>query len=147
MNSRRPRGLCPHLFVQGTDAAVAFYQSAFGASELFRNVLADGTVLFVELALGPARLLVSEETPSLNALAPPTVGGAPSLLHLEVDDPDAVVRRAVWAGAAVEMEMQEMFWGERYGIVRDPFGHRWAVVTARELLTPDEMIERAPPSV
>lgn len=147
MTSRRPRGLCPHLFVRGTDAAVAFYRDAFGAAELFRNVLPDGTVLFVELALGPARLLVSEETPSLNALAPPTVGGTSGLLHLEVDDPDAVVRRACWAGAQVEMDVQEMFWGERYGIVRDPFGHRWSVATAREQLTPDEMMARTPPSV
>lgn len=137
----------PRIAPIAVSTTVAFYREAFGASELFRNVLPDGTILLVELALGPARLLISEETPSLNAFAPPTVGGTPGLLHLEVDDPDAVVRRAVWGGAEVEMEVQEMFWGERYGVVRDPFGHRWSVATAREQLTPDEMIELTPPSV
>jgi uncharacterized glyoxalase superfamily protein PhnB len=147
VTGRRPRGLSPHLFVRDADAAVAFYAEAFGAAELLRSTLPDGTLLFVELAVGPARLLVSEETPSLGALAPPTVGGTPMLLLLEVDDPDNVARRAVWAGAEVEMPVGEMFFGERYGIVRDPFGHRWALSTAREQLTPDDIAARIPPEV
>jgi PhnB protein len=102
----RPRGLSPHLFVRDADTAVGFYAEAFGAAELLRSTLPDGTLLFVELAVGPARLLVSEETPSLGALAPPTVGGTPMLLLLEVDDPDNVARRAVWAGAEVEMPVR-----------------------------------------
>ncbi len=147
MTRRRPHGLCPHIFVRDADAAVAFYRRAFGATELFRTTLPDGTVLFVELALGAGRLLVSEEAPSLNALAPPTIGGSPVLLTLQVDDVDAVARRAVWAGAEVERPVQEMFFGERYGVVRDPFGHRWALSTIREQLTPDDIARRSPPSV
>ena len=147
MSGQRPTSLTPHLFVHDTDAAVAFYGTAFGAAELLRNSLPDGRVLFVELAVGPARLLLSEETPSLNALAPPTIGGSPVLLHIEVADPDAVARRAVDAGAEVEMPVQEMFWGERYGVLRDPFGHRWAISTAREQLTPDDIAHRTPPDV
>jgi PhnB protein len=147
MTSQRPTGLTPHLFVRDTDAAVAFYRTAFGAAELLRNSLPDGRVLFVELAVGPARLLLSEETPSLGALAPPTIGGSPVLLHVEVEDPDAVARRAVDAGAVVEMPVQEMFWGERYGVLRDPFGHRWSLSTAREQLTPDDIAHRTPPDI
>jgi PhnB protein len=147
MTGQRPRGLTPHLFVRDADGAVAFYRTAFGAAELLRNSLPDGRVLFVELAVGPARLLVSEETPSLGALAPPTIGGSPVLLHVEVEDVDAVARQAVDAGAVVEMPVQEMFWGERYGVVVDPFGHRWAVSTAREELTPDDIAHRTPPDV
>jgi PhnB protein len=147
MTGQRPLGLTPHLFVRDADGAVAFYRTAFGAAELLRNSLPDGRVLFVELAVGPARLLVSEETPSLGALAPPTIGGSPVLLHVEVEDVDAVARQAVDAGAAVEMPVQEMFWGERYGVVVDPFGHRWAVSTAREELTPDDIAHRTPPDV
>ena len=147
MTGRRPRGLVPHLFVRDVEAAVAFYRRAFAAAELFRTTLPDGTILFVELALGDARLLISEETPALGALAPPTVGGTPMLLTLEVDDPDGVVGEAVRAGAEVEMPVAEMFFGERYGVVRDPFGHRWAVTTAREQFTPDEIADRAPPAV
>jgi uncharacterized glyoxalase superfamily protein PhnB len=147
MTGQRPRSLTPHLFVRDADGAVTFYRSAFGAAELLRNRLPDGRVLFIELAVGPARLLLSEETPTLNALAPPTIGGSPVLLLLEVDDPDATARQAVEAGAEVEMPVQEMFWGERYGVVRDPFGHRWALSTAREELTPDDIASRTPPDV
>jgi PhnB protein len=147
VTGQRPRGLTPHLFVRDADAAAAFYRAAFGAAELLRTTLPDGRVLFVELAVGPARLLLSDETPSLNALAPPTIGGSPVLLLLEVDDPDATVRQAVEAGAEVEMPVREMFFGERYGVVRDPFGHRWALSTAREELSPDDIARRAPPDV
>jgi PhnB protein len=147
MTGQRPRSLTPHLFVRDADGAVAFYRSAFGAAELLRNRLPDGRVLFVELAVGPARLLLSQETPTLGALAPPTIGGTPVLLHLEVEDPDAVARQAVDLGAVVEIPLQEMFWGERYGVLRDPYGHRWALSTAREQLTPDDIARRTPPDV
>jgi PhnB protein len=122
MTLLRPLGLTPHLFVRDADAAVAFYRTAFGAAELLRTRLPDGRVLLVELAVGAARLLL-----------------------LEVDDPDAAARLAIDAGAAVELPVQEMFFGERYGVVGDPFGHRWALSTAREELTPDDIARRAPP--
>lgn len=147
MTGRRPRALYPHLFVPDAGRAAAFYRDAFGAAELFRNTLPDGSVLFLELAVGEGRLLLSDETPSLGALAPETVGGTPMLLTLEVEDVDEVAERAVAAGAGVEMPVQEMFWGERYGVLRDPFGHRWAVCTVREELSPEEIIQRTPPSV
>jgi PhnB protein len=92
-------------------------------------------------------VLISEETPSLNALAPPTIGGSPVMLLLEVDDADRVARRAVEAGAELEMPVQEMFWGERYGVVVHPFGHRWPISTVREQLTPDDIASRTPPEV
>jgi PhnB protein len=140
----RPLGLSCHVFVADADAAVAFYRDVFGAAELFRQTLPDGTVLFVELAVGPAKLLVSEEVAALGALAPPTVGGSPVLLLLETNDVDGAAGRAVKAGAEVELPVAEMFWGERYGIVRDPFGHRWALCTRREHLDPDEIAQRLP---
>jgi uncharacterized glyoxalase superfamily protein PhnB len=141
----RPHALTPHLFVRDVAAAISFYRTAFGAAELFRNVLPDGTVLFVELAVGGGRLLVSEEVARLNALAPPSVGGSPVLLLLEVDDVDDVARRAVFAGAEVEQPVREMFFGERYGVVVDPSGHRWALSTRREELTPDDIVRHTPP--
>ncbi|MGP3955304.1 VOC family protein [Nonomuraea sp. 3N208] len=140
MTSLRPQGLCPHLFVRDAEAAIAFYREGLGAVEVFRNTLSDGVVLFVELQLGAGRLLVSEEMPGLGALAPPTLGGSPVLILLEVADPDAVAEQAIDAGAQVEQPVRETFWGERYGVLRDPFGHRWAVTTAREQLTPDEIV-------
>jgi PhnB protein len=147
MSDQRPVAVTPHLFVQSAEEAVGFYLRAFGAAELFRNTFPDGTIGFVELALGNGRVLVSEEAPSLNALAPPTVGGSPVMLMIEVNDVDALAQRAVEAGAKVEMPVEEMFWGERYGVLVDPFGHRWAVSTVRESLTPDEIASHTPPEI
>jgi PhnB protein len=147
MKLARAIGLVPHLFVSDVSAAISFYHKAFGALELFRNVLPDGTVVFVELAVGEARLLISEEITRLNALAPSTLGGTPMLLTCETADPDDLARRAVFAGATMEAPVQEMFFGERYGRVIDPDGHRWALTTKREDLTPDDIDARTPPEV
>ncbi|MGY6658438.1 VOC family protein [Amycolatopsis sp. TRM77291] len=143
----RPLGLTPHLFVKDVDASLSFYTKAFGAVELFRNVLPNGVVLFVEVAVGDARLLVSQEIPQLDALAPATLGGTPMLLVLETGDPDDLVRRAVFAGARVEAPVEEMFFGERYGRIIDPDGHRWALTTKRERFTPEDIDARTPREV
>jgi len=139
--------LVPHLFVRDVDAALSFYTKAFGAIELFRTVLPDGTVLFVDVAIGEARLLVSQEIAALDALAPATIGGTPLLLTLETTDPDDVARRAVFAGATVEAPVEEMFFGERYGRIVDPDGHRWALTTKREQFTPEDIDARKPHDV
>jgi PhnB protein len=144
MNRQRPLGLGTHIFVSDADAAVAFYSEAFGATELIRHRLPDGRVLFVEMAVGPDKLLLSEEIAELHALAPSSLGGSPVMLLLELDDVDTAFAHTVEMGAAVEMAVAEMFWGERYGIVRDPFGHRWSLCTRRELLPPDEVASRVP---
>ncbi|RZS32802.1 putative glyoxalase superfamily protein PhnB [Herbihabitans rhizosphaerae] len=145
MSPPRPHALSPHLFVRDVEGSISFYRKAFGAVELFRNVLPDGTILFVELAVGGGRLLVSEESPARRALSPASIGGSPMLLLLELDDVDDTARRAIFAGATVEMEVQEMFFGERYGIVVDPSGHRWALSTRREQYTPDDIVRHTPP--
>lgn len=147
MSDERAVAVTPHLFVRNTDEAVRFYIQAFGAAERFRNTLPDGRVMFVELSLGQGRMLVSEETPSMNSLAPPTVGGSPVMLMIEIQDPDEVARRAVEAGATVDMPVEEQFWGERYGVVVDPFGHRWPISTVREQLTPEDIASRTPPDM
>jgi PhnB protein len=139
MTRQRPLGLGTHIFVSDADAAVAFYTEAFGAAELIRHCLPDGRVLFVELAVGPDKLLLSEEIKELNAIAPSTLGGSPVMLLLELEDVDSAFAHAVDMGATVEMPVAEMFWGERYGIVRDPFGHHWSLCTRREQLAPDEV--------
>ena len=144
MTPQRPLGLGTHIFVPDADAAVAFYRDVFGAAELIRQRLPDGRVMFVELAFGPDKLVLSEEIKELDALAPASVGGSPVMLLLELDDVDTAFHRALDAGAQVKMPVAEMFWGERYGIVRDPFGHIWALCTRREQLAPDEVADRVP---
>jgi PhnB protein len=144
MTRLRPLGLGTHIFVSDAEAAVTFYREAFGTAELIRHRLPDGRVLFVELAVGPDKLLLSEEIRELNALSPGSLGGSPVMLLLELEDVDRAFSHAVEMGATVEMPVAEMFWGERYGIVRDPFGHRWALCTRREQLAPDEVAKRVP---
>lgn len=147
MTSTRIRSVTPHLFVLDPAAASDFYQRAFGAVELFRNALPGGQIMFLELALGDARLLLSQETPTLGAFAPASFGGSPVQLHIEVPDADATYAQALAAGAEVEIELQDMFWGERYGVVNDPFGHRWSISTADEDFTPDDIASNTPPDI
>ncbi|RSM59714.1 VOC family protein [Kibdelosporangium aridum] len=147
MKPSRAISLTPHVFVRDVPAAIEFYRRAFGAVEVFVNRLPDGTLLFVDLAIGGGRLILSEETPQLGALSPQTIGDSPVLLLLEVEDVDDLARRAIFAGATVEMPVQEMFWGERYGIVRDPFGHRWALCSSRDEISLDEVLRNSPEEV
>ncbi|MFC0109805.1 VOC family protein [Kibdelosporangium aridum] len=147
MKPSRAISLTPHVFVRDVPAAIEFYRRAFGAVEVFVNRLPDGTLLFVDLAIGGGRLVLSEETPQLGALSPQTIGDSPVMLLLEVEDVDDLARRAIFAGATVEMPVQEMFWGERYGIVRDPFGHRWALCSSRDEISLDEVLRNSPEEV
>jgi len=141
----RPLNVSSHIFVSDADAAAAFYCSVFGASVLLRNALPSGRVLFVELAFGPAKLMISDEFPEIGGSPPPATGGSSALLLLEVEDVDGAAALALAAGAQIEMAITEMFWGERYGILRDPFGHRWAITTHRDNLDPAEVAQRHAP--
>jgi uncharacterized glyoxalase superfamily protein PhnB len=136
--------ITPHLVVRGVERAVRFYHAAFGAHELLRNLAPDGTtIMHSELLLGDSRFLVNDEMPDWGVLSPEALGGTPVSLHLYVDDVDAFFQRAVDAGAEVLMPVQDTFWGDRYGIVRDPFGHRWSVGSRIEDLSPQELRRRA----
>jgi uncharacterized glyoxalase superfamily protein PhnB len=147
MSADRPLGLSAHIFVGDPRAAVTFYTAAFGAAVVFGNTTEDGTLAFVELAFGDDKLLIGGEVAELGALGPDSVGGTPVLLTLELADVDAAARRAEELGAVVEMPVQEQFWGERYGVVRDPFGHRWALSTRRENLAPSDIARETPPRI
>src|SRR5689334_19342265 len=137
------RTLTPHLVVRGVPKAVDFYERAFGASELFRNVAPDGKIVHSELLLGESRFFACDEFPDHGVLSPASIGGTPVTLHLYVEDVDAFVKRAVRAGAEILMPVQNCFWGDRYGIVRDPFGHRWSFASRIEDLSPREVQGRA----
>ena len=133
-----------HLSVRGVAGAIDFYARAFGARELLRNLFPDGeTIVHAELLIGDSRLFVSDEFPARGVLSPLALGGTPVVLHLYVADADAAFRRAVEAGAEVLMPLADTFWGERYGMVRDPFGHKWALASRIEDLSPAELQRRA----
>lgn len=132
----------PYLRVVDAPRAIEFYRVAFGATEKFRLSEPSGRVGHAELDFGGTTVMVSEEFPEFGIHAPKA--GAPSgmAIHLHVDDADAVMRRAVAAGAVVVREPQDHFYGERSGKLRDPFGHEWLVGHHIEDVSPEEMQRR-----
>jgi uncharacterized glyoxalase superfamily protein PhnB len=135
--------ITPQLVVKGVAEAIAWYTMAFGANELLRNTAPDGTsIMHSELLLGDSRFFVVDEVPGPMA-SPGTLGGSPVTLHLYVHDVDALFHRAVDAGANVLMPVADQFWGDRYGMLVDPFGHRWSMASRIEDLSPKALQERA----
>ena len=128
-------GLCPHLVCKGAADAMDFYKSAFGAVEMMRLPGPDGKLMHGSMQINGCMVMFADEfgdvgTEHSNA-APPTLGGTPVVIHLQVDDCDAWAARAVAAGAKTIMPMADMFWGDRYGLIEDPFGHRWSIATTQ----------------
>ena len=137
------RSVTPHLVVRGAARAIEFYRRAFGAEEAMRIPSRDGQkVMHAELRIGDSLVFLNDEFPEMGARAPESLGGTPVTLHLYVQDADAVFARAVAAGARPLMPLQDMFWGDRYGKLADPFGHEWAIATHKEDLTPEEIGKR-----
>lgn len=116
-----------HLVVQGADRAANFYLDAFAATELERIPLPDGRLMSVRLSICGSVVHISDEFPEAGVLAPPSLGGTPVVLALEVSDAEAAFAQAVAAGATVRQPLHDAFWGDRHGQVQDPFGHVWNV--------------------
>jgi len=135
--------ITPHLVVRGVAAAVAWYTAAFGANELLRNAAPDGErIMHCELLLGDSRFFVVDEFPGAT-WSPQSLGGTSVTLHLYVEDVDALFERAVAGGADVILPVADQFWGDRYGMLRDPFGHRWSIASRLEDLSPKQLQARA----
>ena len=133
----------PHLIVKGAAKAMDFYKKAFGAEELMRCPGPDGKSLcHAELQIGNSHVYVCDEFPDMGAVSPLALKGSPVTIHLYVEDADAVFNQAVKAGAQSTMPLADMFWGDRYGEVEDPFGFRWGLATHTEDLTPEEIAKR-----
>jgi PhnB protein len=138
-----PVSITPHIVVQGADRAAAFYRDAFGAEEISRIPTPDGRLMSVQLRVGDTVLHLADEFPDMGVLAPPTIGGTPVVLSLEVADADAVFAQAVAAGADVRQPVGDMFWGDRHGQLDDPFGHRWNVTQHVRDVPHDEIVAAA----
>jgi PhnB protein len=135
--------ITPQLVVNGVAEAIDWYTKALGANELLRNLAQDGkSIMHSELLLGDSRFFVVDEFPGSMA-SPASLGGTSITLHLYVQDVDALFGRAVAAGATVLMPVADQFWGDRYGILRDPFGHRWSIASRIEDLSPNALQARA----
>ena len=132
--------LTPHLVCRGAAAAIEFYGRAFGAIELFRLPGPDGRLIHACVRIGDSQLFLVDEMPEHGALGPQALKGSPVTIHLQVQDADAVFARAVQAGATVGMPLADMFWGDRYGRVTDPFGHSWSIATHVRDVSSDDMV-------
>jgi PhnB protein len=132
-----------HIVVQDAERAAAFYAEAFGAEEMNRIPVPDGRLMSVQLRIGGGLLYLADEFPEMGVLAPPTIGGTPVVLALEVDDADAAFAQAVSAGARVRQPLADMFWGDRHGQLDDPFGHRWNISQHLRDVPQDEIVAAA----
>ena len=135
--------LTPHLVVKDASNAIEFYKKAFGAQEIRRAPWPDGkSLMHAELQIGDSRLMLVDEFPEMDCRGPKSIGGTPVTIHMFVEDVDAAFSKAVAAGAEVKMPLDDMFWGDRYGVLTDPFGHSWSLATHKEDLTPEEIAKR-----
>ena len=119
----------PHLICAGAADAIEFYKQAFGAVEEARLPGPDGRIMHAMLRIEGSAVMLVDEMPEWGAVGPKTLKGSPVTIHIYVQDVDAFVQRAVKAGARVTMPVADMFWGDRYGKLEDPFGHHWSVAT------------------
>lgn len=131
----------PHLICAGAADAIEFYKKAFGAVEMFRLPTPDGKIMHASVRIGDSMVMLVDEMPDWKALGPNALGGTPITIHLQVENVDAVFEQAVKAGATVKMPVTDMFWGDRYGMVIDPFGHSWSIATHVRDVSHEEMTE------
>jgi PhnB protein len=133
------RTVTPHLVCAGAAAAIDFYKKAFNAVEMARMPGPNGKLMHGAVRIGDSVVMLADEFPDWGSFGPKSLKGSSVVIHLYVDDADAFVAHAVSAGAKVTMPVSEAFWGDRYGQIEDPFGHRWSVATHVRDVTPDEM--------
>jgi PhnB protein len=131
--------LTPYLICANAADAIAFYAKAFNAVEQFRLPGPGGKVMHACLKIGDSMLMLTDEWPDHNALGPNALKGTPVTIHHYVEDVDASFKQAVDAGATVAMPLADMFWGDRYCQLKDPFGHSWSLATHKRDLTPEEI--------
>jgi PhnB protein len=129
----------PHLTCAGAADAIDFYKRAFGAEELTRMPGPNGKLVHASVRIGDSIVMLADEFPEMGGRGPKALQGSPVTIHLYVEDVDALAARAVAAGATMTMPVADRFWGDRYGQLEDPFGHRWSVATRVRDVTLEEM--------
>ena len=131
----------PYLVIKGAASAIEFYKTAFGATELFR-MDHDGKIGHAEIKIGDSPVMLADENPDMGSLGPQAFGGTPVSLMIYVEDVDTLYKQAIASGAVELRPLQDQFYGDRSGTLRDPFGHIWTVATHKEDVTPEEMDKR-----
>jgi PhnB protein len=129
-----------YLVVRNADKAIQFYKKAFGAEERFRMHGPDGkTIMHADLKIGDSVFMLTEESKEMKALSPESIGGSPVTLYVYVKDVDSIFNQAISEGATMLKPVQDQFYGDRSGYLRDPFGHLWSIATHKKDLSPDEL--------
>lgn len=137
------KSLHPYIAVKGGADAIEFYRRAFGAEEKFRLIdPVDGRIGHAELSIGGVIVMLSDEYPDFGALSPESVGGSPVKFHIYVEDADAAVADAIALGATELRPVEDQFYGDRSGMIMDPFGHSWMIAAQKDDVSPDQMQER-----
>ncbi len=142
-----PKGyhtLTPYINIKGAVEAIEFYKKAFGAKEVGRILMPDGSIAHAEIEISDSKIMLAEENAQWGNLSPQALGGSPVCLCLYVEDVDAVFARALQEGATVtgEMEVKDQFYGDRAGSLTDPFGHKWSIMTHKEDVAFEELQKR-----
>jgi PhnB protein len=137
------RTVTPHLMVQDVAQAIDFYQRAFGAKEIVRMNGPEGKVTHAQITIGDSNILLGPAPSIGNLRSPESLGGSTVSIFLYLDNVDSIFDQAVSAGAQATQPLADMFWGDRYGLLTDPSGHRWAITTHKEDLTPEQIDKRS----
>lgn len=135
--------ITPHLVCAGAADAIEFYKKAFNAVEIHRIPGPGGKLMHGAVRIGDSMVMLADEFPEWGSKGPKTLSGTPVTIHMYVDDVDAVFAQAVSAGATPAMPVADMFWGDRYGMLIDPFGHSWSVATHIKDMTDEELQQAA----
>ena len=133
----------PYLTISGAKDAIEFYKLAFGATEVLRLNTPTGDIAHAEIKIGDSRIMLAESCPDSPMPSPDTLGGSTVAMHLYVEDVDVMFEQAIDAGALDIQSVEDQFYGDRMGTLKDPFGHIWFVSTHIEDLTPEEIQQRA----
>jgi uncharacterized glyoxalase superfamily protein PhnB len=136
--------ITPHLVCAGAADAIAFYKKAFNAEELTRLAGPDGKIMNALIQIGDSCLMLVDEFPEWISFGPKSLKGTPVTIHLYVENVDAAFQRAIDAGATIKMSVEDMFWGDRYGILEDPFGHLWSIATHLRDMSTEEIRKAMP---
>jgi PhnB protein len=134
------RTVTPHLVCDGAADAIEFYKKAFDAADNGRMPGPDGRIMHAQIRIGDSVVMLVDAFPEAGAVGPKVLNGSPVTIHLYVEDADKVFAQAVAAGAKATMPPTDMFWGDRYGQIEDPFGHRWSIATHKRDMTPEQMM-------
>ncbi|MCZ6766052.1 MAG: VOC family protein [bacterium] len=136
------KAVTPHLTINNAADAIEFYKNAFGAKELSRMEGPGGKIMHAAIQVGDCVVMLNDEFPDMGACSPLALGGSPITLHLYVENVDEFYDQAIGAGAKALFPVNDTFWGDRYGKLEDPYGHKWSIATHIEDLTDEEICKR-----